>query len=150
MQIRQYNLSISDNFTARQLKKERMHDMNYNRVEDVIQTYFDAGFESSAEKMASVFNDAAHIYGNGDDETLRDSSKEAFVKMVEAGSKNETRPAFPRYDEIISIDYTGEDTAVARVKIRIGNTMFTDILSFIRLGGKWTIISKLYSGVPAE
>jgi len=121
--------------------------MDTTEIKEILQIYFDASFESSEGKMAQVFHDAAHIYGHSQDGNLSDSPKEAFVKMV--GRKPVNQPPYPREDEILSIDFTGENTAVARVKIRVNNTMFTDILSFIKIDGKWSVIAKLYSGVQA-
>ena len=121
--------------------------MDSSEIRAVIQTYFDAGYEPDGEKMASVFHDAAHIYGHTEDGGLNDMTKQAFVDLVASGS---ARPDYPRYDEILSIDFTGENTAVARVKLRVRNILFTDMLCFMRLDGRWAVISKVMSGVPAE
>ena len=45
---------------------------------------------------------------------------------------------------------TGEHIAVARVKLRVGNTLYTDVLSFMELDEKWAVIAKVLSGVPIE
>jgi len=124
--------------------------MDTNGIKEALKLYFDGSFEGSGEKIATVFNSAAHVYGHGEGGALRDMDIDSFVKLVESGSSDKNRPAYPRHDETLSIEFTGENTAIARVKIRVVNTMYTDILSFIRLDGQWTIISKLYSGVPAE
>jgi len=124
--------------------------MDVNEIKEALKLYFDGSFESSGEKIATVFNGAAHVYGHDGDGALRDMDIDSFVKLVESGASRKPRPVYPRHDEILSIEFTGVNTAIARVKIRVLSTMFTDILSFIRLDGKWTIISKLYSGVPIE
>ena len=124
--------------------------MDSNEIKAVIQTYFDAGYECNGEKMREAFHSGAHVYGHNEDGTLNDMDKEAFIKLVESGKPGIPESAYPRHDEIISIDFTGVDTAVAQVKLRVGNIMFTDILSFIRLDTKWSIISKLYAGVPVS
>ena len=124
--------------------------MDSNKIKEVLQAYFDASYEGNREKMGTVFHDVAHIYGHGEGGALGDMDKAAFLKIIGTGAPNEPKPDYPRQDEILSIDFTGENTAVARVKIRVGSIMFTDILSFMRLDGKWTVISKVYSGVPAD
>ena len=125
--------------------------MDVNGVKAAIQTYFDAGYESSSEKMAEVFHDVANLYGRDENGALSVMDKATFIKLVGSGALPEgQKPSYPRQDELLSIDFTGENTAVARLKIRVGNTMFTDVLSFINLGGKWVIIAKLYSGVPVD
>jgi hypothetical protein len=73
-----------------------------------------------------------------------------FVKLVGSPRADAPKREYPRQDEILSIDFTGENTAIARVKLRVGNTQFTDMLCFMRLDNNWGVISKVYSGVPAE
>ena len=118
--------------------------MDSQPIREVLLTYFDASYEADGEKMAKVFFDPAHIYGQNSDGSLCDMSKEFFVNVVYGPGCE--RVEHPRFDEIISIDFTGENTAVARVKVRVGNILYTDILSFIKLDGAWGIISKVYSG----
>jgi len=119
--------------------------MDVNEIKEVIQAYFDTGYACDSEGMAKVFHDGSHLYGLGKDGELLDWPKEMFLKVLA-----ETKQGYPRYDEIVSIDYTGEDTAVARVKVRVEDTIYTDILSFLRLDGKWGVMAKVYAGVPAE
>ncbi|MCL2226151.1 MAG: nuclear transport factor 2 family protein [Oscillospiraceae bacterium] len=123
--------------------------MDATGVRAAAQTYLDACYESDVGKFREVFNEAAHVYGHIGEGALNDMPIDAFAKFVEAGAPPGYKPDFPRQEEILAIDFTGEDTAVVRLKVRLGEIMFTDILSFIRIGGKWTIIAKLYSGEPA-
>ena len=118
--------------------------MDSNEIKAIIQNYFDAGFECDGEKMRGVFHNAAHIYGIGDGGVFQDRDKEAFIKLVET-----PKGGYPRHDEVLSIDFIDENTAVARIKTRIGNILFTDNLSFLRLDGKWSVITKLFAGEPA-
>lgn len=122
--------------------------MESSEIKEIIQTYFDASFESSGEKMARVFHKGAHIYGHGENGALNDMEKDFFVNLVGTPRPAANKPEFTRQDEILAIDFTGENTAVARVKLRVGNTLFTDMLCFMRIDGKWGVISKVYSGVP--
>ena len=124
--------------------------MDVNVIKEALQLYFDGSFEGSGEKMEAAFHSAAHIYGLGMDGKLADMPRDAFVQLVGSGPKESGDPGYPRRDEVLSIDFTGENTAVARVRLRVHSTVFTDILSFLYLDGKWAIISKLYSGVPVE
>jgi hypothetical protein len=123
--------------------------MNVGEIEKVIQEYFDASYCSDGEGIAGVFHDGSHLYHRGEDGSLADWDKEFFVNRVGSRGKNPD-PGYPRYEEILSIDFTGENTAVARVKIRVGQTLYTDILCFLRLGDKWGIMSKVFTGEPAE
>lgn len=124
--------------------------MDGNEIKKLIQTYFDASYESSGDKMSQVFHSAAHVYGRNENGALIDMDKDSFVKLVGNVDPNAPKQEYPRRDEIISIDFTGENTAVVRVKLRVGNILFSDMLCFMRLDDKWGIISKVFSGVPAE
>jgi hypothetical protein len=50
----------------------------------------------------------------------------------------------PRRDRILSIEFVGPVTALARVECAIGEKHFTDLLSFIRLDGRWRLIAKVF------
>ena len=116
--------------------------MDLNGVKDLVQQYFDANYDQDSKKLERAFNEAAHIYGIQGGEVLSDMPRDEFIKFVSSMPHME----YPREDEILSIDFTGQYTAVARVKIRVGPTMFTDVLSLVNLNGVWSIIAKLYSG----
>jgi hypothetical protein len=131
--------------TRRHCQADERNKMDTEEIKNIIQLYFDGSYEGNQEKMDKVFHQAAHIYGHSPDGSLTDMPRDFFVSRV--GSRPVDTPLFPREEEIISIDFTGDHTAVARVKLRVFNTHFTDILSFMYLDGKWGVISKLYSGV---
>ena len=48
-------------------------------------------------------------------------------------------------DRILSIDLANPELALAKVQISIGQKLFTDYLNCIKLDGKWTIISKVFT-----
>ena len=50
----------------------------------------------------------------------------------------------PRRDRILSIEFAGPVTALARVECSIGPKFFTDFLTFIFIDGRWQIISKVF------
>jgi len=119
--------------------------MDINDIKELLQAYFDAGFASDGEGMAKVFHDGSHLYGRNEERELIFWDKDTFVKIVDTPV-----PEFPRFDEILSIDFTGDHTAVARVKVRVGDTLYTDILGLMILDGKWGIIAKVFTGVPVS
>jgi len=124
--------------------------MDREKIEELLQMYFNASYEHKGELMLEVFHDPAHIYGLTADGALTDTKRDDFATRVSSHKTESPEVKFPRYNEIISIDFTGDNTAVAKVKLRVMNTLFTDILSFMRVDGKWGIISKVLAGVPVE
>ena len=122
--------------------------MDNNGVKAAAQTYLDACYESDGDKFRAVFHESAHVYGYNEKGGLYDRTKDEFVAFVEGRKTPDYKPSFPREEEILSIDFTDEKTAVVRLKVRVRDMMFSDILCFMCLDGKWTIISKLYTGAP--
>ena len=120
--------------------------MDNAEVKQVLRDYFDGLYYADAEKINKVFHDASNLYGIGEDGALRAMTKDAFVNLVGSEGFGEPRQASPQ-DEILSIDFTGDNTAVARVKVRVGKMQFTDILCLMQIEGKWGIISKVYAGI---
>jgi hypothetical protein len=138
-------LTDNDSYAKSRLYEEGSF-MDATEIKDVIRLYFDGCYEGSFEKIDRVFHAAAHIYGHKADGTLQDWPRDDFVGRV-GSPRPVDRPSFPKEEEIISVDFTGDTTAVAKVRFRLGTTMFTDILCFIFIDGKWSVISKLFHGV---
>lgn len=122
--------------------------MDTTAIRDLIQMYFDASFEGSGEKMDRSFHQGAHIYGLDQEGKITARTRDEFVARV--GTPRDDRPVYERQDEIISIEFTGANTAVALVRLRVANTIYTDVLSLLCVDGQWGIIAKMLSGVPAE
>ena len=123
--------------------------MDDTKIREVIKGYFDAGYVDDGDAMGEAFHDAAHLYSRNEDGTLNDCPRQDFVDRLNSRDTDPDDPGYPRYDEILSIEFTGENTAVALVKVRVRDTVYTDILSFLRLGDRWAIIAKVFTGVPA-
>ena len=49
-----------------------------------------------------------------------------------------------RTDRILSIEFAGPVTAIAKVNCSIAPRHFTDLLSLIYLDGRWQIIAKVF------
>ena len=124
--------------------------MDRNAIEKVVQAYFDASYESDGAGMAEVFHDGSNLYFIGEGGELVIWDKDSFVDVVNAHPAGSSELGYPRNDEILSIDFTDENTAVARVKMRVRETLYTDILCFLFLNGKWGVISKVFTGEPAD
>ena len=114
-------------------------------IREVIKVYFDTGYDATPG-IADTMHDKALLYSfenNIPEGKLRIWDKETFVGIATSVGRG-----YPRFEEITSIDFTGPNSAVARVKVRVQDTLFTDILSFMRLDGKWQIMAKVFYGQP--
>ena len=124
--------------------------MDSSNINEVIRNYLDACYESNVEKFRQVLHSSINLYKNDGAGGLMTIPFEGFIEIIESSYKSSPTPNFPKQDEIVSIDYSDDDTAVARVKVRVGKIMFSDILSLLRLDGKWMIVSKVFAGKPID
>ena len=111
-------------------------------IKEVVQTYFDSMFESSAEKALMAFHPNAKITGFNRGE-LQEMSVTFFAEFVASQQPSERDKGHTPFLEILSIDIAGE-TAVARVRDKYLGRMFLDTLSLLKTDGKWQIYNKLF------
>ncbi len=117
-------------------------DPRYVDVESVLLDYFDGLYNSDTSKLSKVFHPMAHYVCVTDGTFLRLTMDEYFPivdQRPSPASRNE-----PRHDRIISIEFAGPVTALARVECSIGPKFFTDFLTFIFINERWRIISKVF------
>ena len=115
---------------------------NFDDVAVVLMDYFDALYFSDMERLARVFHPQAQYVSVTDGSLLYRTMGEYFP-IVESRQSPASRSE-PRRDSIVSIEFAGPVTATARVHCAIGEKLFTDCLTLIRLDGRWQIISKVF------
>jgi len=111
-------------------------------IEAVVQTYFDAMYESSVEKVHEAFHPAAKITGYSRGK-LQQMSVDDFAKFVSRQQPSAKEKDEPVRLEIVSLEIDG-DIAVARVRDDYVGLTFLDILSLLRVEGRWSIYNKLF------
>jgi hypothetical protein len=67
----------------------------------------------------------------------------AYLPMVAARPSPASRGE-ARRERILSIEFAGAVTGFARVECAIGEKRFTDLLSFVKLDGRWRLIAKVF------
>ena len=114
----------------------------FNAVNGVLQTYFDALYYCDTDKLVEVFHPKA-IYATADETPLLHRTMEEYVPVVAArqspASRNEARKDF-----VDAIEFAGDNTAFARVRCSIGNRDFVDFLTLVRAEGRWRIMAKIF------
>ncbi len=115
------------------------------KIREVIQTYFDGMYESSAEKCYSAFHPSARVTGWLEGKFREFNIKEwaDFCEKIQPSPKASGVP--PRL-EIVSLEIQGDIASAWIVDDNLGIT-FRDILSFIRIDGNWSIYNKLWHAV---
>ena len=123
-------------------------DQTYNEISQALAPYFDGFYQGDVETLKRIFHANAHLYSAGDG-PLQDDPMDAVYARV-AGRTPPAANRQKRLDSILSIDKSGPESALVKVQIAIGEKLFTDYLSLLRIGGRWQIISKTYTYVPIE
>jgi hypothetical protein len=117
-------------------------DARYQELVTALELYFDGLYHSDTSRLAQVFHPQA-IYACATDGTLTYHTMASYFPIVDA------RPApaasqQKRADRIVSIEFAGPVTAVAVVNCAIGPKAFTDLLTFVKLDGRWQIMAKVF------
>jgi hypothetical protein len=118
-------------------------------VEKVLQVYFDGLYEGDTKKLGSAFHPASHLYSSGPDGKAVDRSRAEWFKYVE-GRPSAKSKGSERRDRIVSIDFSGPNTAFAKVECQLPPSYFTDYLTLLKADGRWQVISKSYHTVMKE
>ena len=89
-----------------------------------------------------MFHPAA-LYACASDGSLLALNMEEYFAVVEQRPSPAGRGE-ARTERILSIDFIGPVTALARVQCSILPKLFTDSLTFVLLDGRWQLISKVF------
>lgn len=126
------------------------HAIAFTEVTALLQDYFDGLHHGDTERLARVFHPQA-VYATAA------PPKPLILDMVQYFPIVQARPSpasrgEARRDEILSIEFAGPVTALAKVRCAIGPRHFHDLLSLIRTDGRWQVIAKVfhYSEVEAD
>ena len=114
----------------------------FDQIVAVLGTYFDGLYFSDTQRLRQVFHPSA-IYACATDGTLLRLGMQEYFAVVDKrpapAAKGEVRR-----ERILSIEFAGPVTALARVECAIAPKHFTDLLTFVCLEGRWQIISKVF------
>ena len=118
-------------------------------IEKVLQVYFDGLYEGDTKKLGAAFHPASHLYSAAPDGKAADMPRADWFKMVE-GRPSAKSKGSERRDRIVSIDFSGPQTAFANVECQIPPRYFTDYLTLLKADGRWQVISKSFHTVTKE
>jgi hypothetical protein len=114
----------------------------FDEVVQVLGEYFDGLHHSDTGRLRRVFHPQAH-YFSATDGTLLHLDMDHYFPVVEKRPSPASQ-GHPRTDRILSIEFAGPATAFARVECSIPPKDFTDLLTLVKLEGRWQIVSKVF------
>jgi Putative lumazine-binding len=114
----------------------------FDAITSVLEDYFEGLYRSDTKILKRVFHPAA-IYACATDGTLLTLRMDEYFPIVDKRVSPASR-GDARTDRIVSIEFAGPVTALARVECSILPKHFTDLLTLIFVDGRWQIISKVF------
>jgi hypothetical protein len=111
-------------------------------VEKVVWTYLDGLYEGDTGKLAQAFHEVSHLYSVSDG-GVADLPREKWFEFVKGRASPKSK-GLKRTDRIVSVDFSGPETAFVKVECSIHPRYFTDYLTLLKLNGGWKVVSKTY------
>jgi hypothetical protein len=111
-------------------------------VEKVVWTYLDGLYEGDTGKLGQAFHEVSHLYSVSDG-GVADLPREKWFEFVKGRASPKSR-GLKRTDRIVSVDFSGPETAFVKVECSIHPRYFTDYLTLLKLNGGWKVVSKTY------
>jgi Putative lumazine-binding len=108
-----------------------------------VRRYFDLMYDSDLARFDRVFAATAQLHGFREGRLTVWSA--AQFKEVMASRPSPQALKAPREEAILSVDFAAPDQAVAKVRVRIGATVFADCLTYHRADGQWLVTHKAYN-----
>ena len=115
---------------------------NLDSLQRAVRRYFDLMYDFDVTSFDDVFRSTARLHGlrNGE---VRMLTAEAYKEILATTPSPRSQNA-PRQEEILLIDVTSANRALAKVRVRIGPIVYVDYLSYHRIGADWRITSKAF------
>ena len=114
----------------------------FDPVLAVLHDYFEGLHCSDTQILRRVFHPAA-LYACATDGTLLALHMDEYFGVVDKRPSPASRGDV-RADRILSIEFAGPVTVMARVECTIRPKLFTDLLTLVKVGGGWQIIAKVF------
>lgn len=118
------------------------HAEPHAEVARVLADYFDGLYHGDTTILRRVFHPAAQ-YACATAGTLLQLRMDEYFPIVDARPSPASRGE-ARTDRIVSIEFAGPVTALARVECSIAPKAFTDFLTLVKLDGRWQILAKVF------
>ena len=124
------------------MKEQSRISENILQIENVLRRYLDLLYNGDTSLIETVFLPEATVNSVADGKIVS-IDMVGFRERI-AGRQSPASIGEKRDDKIIMVDISSPTTAMAKVECMILKNQYTDYLSFIKVSGKWGIISKVF------
>lgn len=121
---------------------------DFQRIVELMDAYFDMLHHSSVDALRQVFHPAA-LYATADESAFLHRSMDEYAAVLAARTAPASRGELRR-DHIDAIELVGSNTALVRARCSIGARDFVDLLTLVRIAGRWQIIAKVFHIIEAR
>lgn len=111
-------------------------------IEAATWTYLDGLYEGNVDKLISVFHPSSALTQSLDGE-LKILPAEQWFEAVR-NRKSPKENGLERGDHVLAVDLIGPSMALVKVKCQVPPRYFTDLLSFLKVDGKWVVAQKVF------
>ncbi len=125
-------LALAAGAAAQQPSEERL-------VREAVETYLHGLKFNDVESFKKAFHPEAKLFFVKKDGSLGQLTQEQWYKGFEGSAGKEEEGTL----NIVSVDVTG-DAASVKVREEYPNSVYTDYVSLLKLGGAWKIVNKVY------
>ena len=119
-----------------------MTEADRDAIVQVLNEYLDGLYHSDTTRLRRVLHPQA-LYASASDGSLLVRTMPEYFPIVDV-RPSPASLGQAREDRIVSIDFAGPVTAIARLECVVQPRHFIDLLTLVKLDGRWWILSKVF------
>ncbi len=119
-----------------------MNSTLIREMSGALEKYFDLMYDCDVANFDQVFARTSQLHGFRDGQM--NCWPAAQYKEVLAGRTSPKAHGAPRESQVMMLDFSSPTQALAKVRVRIGDMVFVDYLSYHKIDGQWLVTSKAY------
>jgi hypothetical protein len=110
-------------------------------LSEAVQRYFNLLYDNDVSRFDRVFLATASLHGFSREGKMTVIPAPAFKDALAGEPSLKTR-AIPRHEEILLMDFASATQALVKVRVRWGNNIYLDYLTYHRVDGDWLVTAK--------
>ena len=128
------------------MKNPTTQASSYTEILALLDDYYEGLYRIDLAKLRNVFSPSARYATIANGELLELSMDEYLPRVAQRTAPAED--GVPHGYCVRSIRLAGEHTALAELECSLFGHDYTDLLSLLRVDGRWRIQAKVFEGVP--
>ncbi len=117
--------------------------MIVNEIQRFLNDYFDVLQNQNMVLFDQVFHKDCVLYSTQNGQTIV-RPYQVYREMVQGRASPESLQA-PRNDTILMLDVLSDEMALAKVQLRLFDSIMQDYLNLMKINGKWTVVAKHFT-----